>query len=521
MASLYTTNTISGYNDTPPTDDGAQTAANEITWAKHKSKLADPVKTLTESINTSLVTALGGSTLDLDGTMSLVLDTDADTIIRATTSDDLIEILTGNTEAMRIDASQRVIIGGAAAQDIGRISQLQNLGTDNASASASLGCWSTSGTVVSDLDFLKSKNATIGSHTTVADTDVIGNISFKADDGATYDTVAARITAYVDGTPGTGDVPGQMRFFTQVAAGSVTEALRIDSGQRSIFGGTASVPTGGNNCRLQAHGTTVDGSSLSLIAYTTVTGANSTLFFGRTRSASIGTVGTAVVDGDDIGEIRWAGDDGTDVGTVAVTIRGEVEGTVAANQVPGRLVFMTATSAGAVTEAMRIDATQRVAIGTTADVDRRLVVEATSGIPYQVAAFISRVDDANTGPDISLWRDRATPAANDLIGRVSMDGETSTGVRQTYAMLQAVIVDPTNASFDGEMQIRTAVAGTRANRLSVAQGVWTAGATGGDQGADTINATTYYAGGTAGVASFGPSAVTSITVKGGIITAIS
>lgn len=37
-----------------------------------------------------------------------------------------------------------------------------------------------------------------------------------------------------------------------------------------------------------------------------------------------------------------------------------------------------------------------------------------------------------------------------------------------------------------------------------------------------MNVTTgYAAGGTAGVATFGPSVVTSITVKGGIITAIS
>lgn len=47
-------------------------------------------------------------------------------------------------------------------------------------------------------------------------------------------------------------------------------------------------------------------------------------------------------------------------------------------------------------------------------------------------------------------------------------------------------------------------------------------ATGGDKGAGTINAAgAYYANGTVGVAAFGPSAVTSITVKNGLITAIS
>lgn len=57
MGTKYTTNTASGYNSSPPSDDGAQTAANLVTWAKHKTKLGDPIKTLAEDINTDLVTA--------------------------------------------------------------------------------------------------------------------------------------------------------------------------------------------------------------------------------------------------------------------------------------------------------------------------------------------------------------------------------------------------------------------------------------------------------------------------------
>lgn len=50
----YTTVSISGYNANPPADDGSQVASNEIEWAKHKEKLADPVKTAVESINTNV-----------------------------------------------------------------------------------------------------------------------------------------------------------------------------------------------------------------------------------------------------------------------------------------------------------------------------------------------------------------------------------------------------------------------------------------------------------------------------------
>jgi hypothetical protein len=59
MANPYTSQALSGYNSSPPTDDGSATAANQVTWAKHKTKLADPIKTLAEAINTETLAAFG------------------------------------------------------------------------------------------------------------------------------------------------------------------------------------------------------------------------------------------------------------------------------------------------------------------------------------------------------------------------------------------------------------------------------------------------------------------------------
>ena len=61
----YTSQSISGYNSSPPPDDGTQTAANQLSWAKHKTKLADPVKTLAEGINTA-VSATFAKTINTD-----------------------------------------------------------------------------------------------------------------------------------------------------------------------------------------------------------------------------------------------------------------------------------------------------------------------------------------------------------------------------------------------------------------------------------------------------------------------
>lgn len=57
MGSKYTTQSASGYNSSPPPDDGTSVAANKVTWATQKSKLADPVKNLADAINSALVTA--------------------------------------------------------------------------------------------------------------------------------------------------------------------------------------------------------------------------------------------------------------------------------------------------------------------------------------------------------------------------------------------------------------------------------------------------------------------------------
>ena len=55
----YTSVAISGYNVSPPSDDGAQTSPNQLEWDKHKTKLGDPVRTLAEGVNTNALAAFG------------------------------------------------------------------------------------------------------------------------------------------------------------------------------------------------------------------------------------------------------------------------------------------------------------------------------------------------------------------------------------------------------------------------------------------------------------------------------
>ena len=70
MGTKYTTQTISGYNSSAPPDDGSTGSTNLLKWSNHKTKLADPIKTLAEDINSALVTALnfGSRTVAVDDT---------------------------------------------------------------------------------------------------------------------------------------------------------------------------------------------------------------------------------------------------------------------------------------------------------------------------------------------------------------------------------------------------------------------------------------------------------------------
>lgn len=50
----YSEVTISGYNASPPPDDGTQVAANEVTWAGIKTKLSDPIKSAFDTCQSNI-----------------------------------------------------------------------------------------------------------------------------------------------------------------------------------------------------------------------------------------------------------------------------------------------------------------------------------------------------------------------------------------------------------------------------------------------------------------------------------
>ena len=54
MADSYSPPSLTGFNASPPSDDGSEVDSNQLTWAKHLSKLANPLKTFAQAINTAV-----------------------------------------------------------------------------------------------------------------------------------------------------------------------------------------------------------------------------------------------------------------------------------------------------------------------------------------------------------------------------------------------------------------------------------------------------------------------------------
>ena len=70
MSNQYTEPSISGYNSSPPPDDGSSSSANELTWAKHKDKLGDPLKNYADAINSAITSAFAKNFLNSISTHS-------------------------------------------------------------------------------------------------------------------------------------------------------------------------------------------------------------------------------------------------------------------------------------------------------------------------------------------------------------------------------------------------------------------------------------------------------------------
>jgi len=73
--------------------------------------------------------------------------------------------------------------------------------------------------------------------------------------------------------------------------------------------------------------------------------------------------------------------------------------------------------------------------------------------------------DANAGPILAMNRDSASPADNDLIGKIKFSGDDDGGNSLDYATINIKATDVSDGSEDGEFDISTVVGGSSRSRM--------------------------------------------------------
>lgn len=113
----------------------------------------------------------------------------------------------------------------------------------------------------------KSRSTSPTTRTAVVSADPLGALNFSGDDGTRF-VVGASISAAVDGTPGTNDMPGRLMFSTTAdGASSPTERMRITNGGSVLIGASIA-----NNSRFMVQGgiTTLTRETANIAAPTNV-----------------------------------------------------------------------------------------------------------------------------------------------------------------------------------------------------------------------------------------------------------
>ena len=195
-------------------------------------------------------------------------------------------------EAMRVDPSQRVLVGHTSAQTFSLTPQVSLLGTDASSSAYQVGRFQ-NGAFASYYQFAKSRATTVGDHVIIQADDTIGNLRALADDGVNYDAVAASIEFQVDGTPGANDMPGRLVFSTSAdGSDSPTERMRITNGGDLLFAKTTAASTTAG-MHLDANGKiTTTRSSGPAAAFVRLTSDGDIVTFQK-DSTTVGKIGTS------------------------------------------------------------------------------------------------------------------------------------------------------------------------------------------------------------------------------------
>ena len=156
----------------------------------------------------------------------------------------------GYNEAVRIDATGRVLVGTSSARSNFLNASLASAGLQIEGIAATNSSMSFIRDGASSnpprMFLAKSRGATVGSNALVQSGDILGSISFEGNDGAEF-VEGAKIDSVVDGTAAADTMPSRLEFHTSNTSSPI-ERMRIDSS------GNVSIGTILNPEKLTANG---------------------------------------------------------------------------------------------------------------------------------------------------------------------------------------------------------------------------------------------------------------------------
>jgi hypothetical protein len=374
---------------------------------------------------------------------------------------------TNETERLRITVAGNLLVGTTSARTAGGITpalQVESTTVNGGSQYLTVNNATAANSPILQLN--RSRGTAVGDVTAVASGDTLGRVFFAGADGTGLIS-AASISAAVDGTPGTNDMPGRLVFSTTAdGASSPTERMRIDSAGNLVLGQTSSA--------LQSAGTgiTVYGTTSSEIKF-----LNST-------SGQLTTDGTALVlTGSDFtinnresGYIRLSTNNAeamriTSAGNVGI---GTASPSVVADR---RTLHVVGGSAGSIFD---------MGGSTTATIGRLLATESDKSFNMRAA-------------DASGFLTFQTGGANERM-RIDSAGNVGIGTSSPLALFHVQTAEDAAVPILGFFK-NNATAGTSSGAIIRLSGVSTA-----NRGADIIAANDAAAGSTAHYLAFATSA---------------
>jgi len=202
---------------------------------------------------------------------------------------DTITAETAGSERLRIDSSGRVLIGTASGDYTTEI-------VNETEANLAIRTYNNGAQNFAGIRLFKARG-TKASPTVVSDGDTLHETNIYGYDGSNFKK-AARISAFVDGTPGTNDMPGRLIFAT-TPDGSTTPTERLRISSNGAITATGNFTTGGSiisEANPEASDTT-NGAMLDKVKVVVRNAAGQSVWLGYKNGTS-GATSSINVDGD-------------------------------------------------------------------------------------------------------------------------------------------------------------------------------------------------------------------------------